>query len=182
MDIGLFSSDTAGHFSTWLCLQLYQPCIRLTLQQTQMCFRFAEDQQRGLVGSSLLWLRFSGEGRTSQVACRRKLICNASMPQSSFQERFCLSTPSNLIHCPYFTWEIAFVSLRVASYQHPRLLIGFSITTGIGSTPMKKLWFDSLHLITDTLLDLLGFIFNILKYINTGKTTAFLSISWVLKY
>ncbi len=81
-----------------------------------MCLRFAGDGQRGQVGSSPYhWLRFEGEGRTSYVARKVKLMWNASMPISSLQENFLLSIPSHLIHSPCLACETAFAHLVACS-------------------------------------------------------------------
>lgn len=89
MTLRLLSSVAARHLNTWLCRQVYQPCARLALHPTKMCFRSAEDGQRRHVGSPPYhWLRFSGVGRTSNVAGMMKLDRNASMSYSSLHEIF----------------------------------------------------------------------------------------------
>lgn len=41
VDVLLSSIAAARHFSTWLCLHVYLPWERLTLQMVRMCLRVA---------------------------------------------------------------------------------------------------------------------------------------------
>lgn len=113
----LHSSSAAKHLSTWLCRQVYLPCIRLVLQLTKMCLRDAGTAHRGQAGSSPSQrFRFVGEGRTSYVALMMKLNLFDSMLHSSLHVIFLLSTPSHLIQQPCLAWDIALAHLAAASW------------------------------------------------------------------
>lgn len=55
-----------------------------------------------------------------------------------------LSILSRPLRVSCLSWSTCSVSLRVVSYL--RLLTGFSITIGMGSSPMNKQWSDNLYL------------------------------------
>ncbi len=63
----LLSRAAARLLSTWLCLQVYRPCMRLVLQPVKICLRVAGVGQRALIGSSPYhwWRFFGGDGSTS---------------------------------------------------------------------------------------------------------------------
>ena len=83
-----------------------------------MCLRVAGVGQRAQVGSSPYhWWRFFGDGSTSYVALRMKLILLASISQRSLQPSFLFSRPSHLIHCPCLTSETAFAVLSASSWR-----------------------------------------------------------------
>lgn len=65
----LVSRATARLLRTWLCLQVYRPCVRLVLHPVKMCLSVAGVGQRAQVGSSPYqsW-RFFGDGSVSYVA------------------------------------------------------------------------------------------------------------------
>lgn len=62
MEVRLESNEAARYFGNWLCLHV----LYNGLEPTNMCFRFARDEQKGHIrSSSYHWLRFTGDGRAS---------------------------------------------------------------------------------------------------------------------
>ena len=93
----LFSSTAAKLLRTWLCLQVYRPCVRLVLQPVRMCLRVPGVGQRAQVGSSPYhWWRFFGDGSRSLVALMMKLMLLASISQRSLQPSFLPPHPLSL--------------------------------------------------------------------------------------
>ena len=68
------------------------------------------------------------------------------------------------------TWAWS-VSLRLASYHLPKILMGCSDTVGIGSSSMNNLLSGSLPLVTEMLIDLHGF------YLHSGPLDVILRLS-----
>lgn len=102
------------HLRTWLCLHVYLRWVRVVLLPTRMGLSIAGVLQRkhnGSFPSHSCW--FVGEGSTSYVALKMKLILLDSVLQTSLHVRCFLSTTSHLTQRP---WLACFMALeRVAA-------------------------------------------------------------------
>lgn len=113
MDIHLVSGLVAST-RTWLCRRVQQPCDRLVLQPTKMCFRLAEDGQSLHLGfSPYQWFMLIGDGKALKVAQMTKLARYISIPHSFLQVGFLFSNSSHCIHWPCFAWKTEFANLIV---------------------------------------------------------------------
>ena len=104
----------ARHLSTWLCLHIYRPFARLTLQHVRMCLRVARVEHSERDGSSFshCW-RFWNE--------RWKLL------------------PVSISHCPCFAWVTAWAHL-VASFCRTSRPTNYRHSDGGTLFPKGRLW------------------------------------------